>query len=103
MGQDHFRVRGRRDTVVQVEGLNVNLTEVADLLRSHDQVDDAAVRLDQGRLKAFVVVRSRDGSDEVETELRGLLRDLPSAARPDRFRFGSALPRETSGKLADWT
>jgi 4-coumarate--CoA ligase (photoactive yellow protein activation family) len=105
-GQDRFRVEGRRDSVVQVAGVNVNLADLRRLIREQPGVRDAALRLDGDRLKAFVVPDAPDvtpGRNEgLEDRLRAAMHALPPAARPDRFSFGATLPRTAIGKLADW-
>ena len=52
-----FRVDGRQDDVVQVGGTNVSPTKVRGILRSLPAVADADVRLDNGRLRAFLVAK----------------------------------------------
>ena len=93
-----FRVNGRRDTVVQVAGVNVNLSELTANLRAATGAEDAALRLSGDRLKAFIVAdRAR-----AETDLHDFLSSLPAAARPANITWGDALPRTPEGKLADW-
>lgn len=108
LGPDTFRVAGRRDTAVQVGGVNVFPARVAELLRQHPLVDDAVVRLmraDEGsRLKAFVVPAA--GVADL-AHLAGELsawseQALTAAERPRAFNFGAHLPRSTTGKAADW-
>jgi long-chain acyl-CoA synthetase len=103
----HFRPAGRIDLAVQVGGANVFPAYVADVLRMHPAVADAAVRLmraDEGRrLKAFVV--ARPGVDPVG--LRDALaawvgERLTPAERPAAWNIGERLPRQASGKPADW-
>jgi 4-coumarate--CoA ligase (photoactive yellow protein activation family) len=105
-----FRPAGRVDAAVQVGGVNVFPAYVAEVLRMHPQVSDAAVRLmrpDEGRrLKAFVA--PADGVDEAGlAALRAALLDwcaqrLSTAERPAAISFGPSLPRQASGKPADW-
>lgn len=100
-GPADFHVRGRKDRVVQVAGVNVSLDHVRRHLCAHPEVSDAAVRIDGDRLKSFIVSDTAD-APTLEASLRGHLRDLPAPARPDRFTFGTALPRSDTGKLQDW-
>jgi 4-coumarate--CoA ligase len=107
-GERSFRPDGRIDAAVQVGGVNVFPAYVADVLRMHPQVADASVRLmraDEGaRLKAFVVPRAEDADADA------LARDLDAFAaarlhapeRPAAYTFGARLPRQASGKAADW-
>lgn len=100
-----FTVGARADGAVQVGGTNVFPSQVREALLRHPRVADAAVRAmrpDEGtRLKAFVVPRG--AADGLEQELREWIdRELPVPLRPRALRFGDALPRNASGKLADW-
>ena len=93
-----FRVTGRRDTVVQVAGVNVNLTDLKEKLCAATGAEDAAIRLSGTRLKAFVVA----DRTQAEPALHGFLSSLPAPARPSDITWGDALPRTAEGKLADW-
>ena len=107
-----FRPAGRIDQAVQVGGTNVFPGYVADVLRMHPAVADAAVRLmrqDEGRrLKAFIVPRPGHGGDEsADAALREALANwagerLAAAERPAAWTFGERLPRQASGKPGDW-
>lgn len=108
-----FRPLGRIDHAVQVGGVNVFPGYVADVLRMHPHVADAAVRAmrpDEGqRLKAFVVSRGSvvlEGSAEaaaLRAELTAWMSErLSTPERPAAYSFGAALPRQASGKLSDW-
>jgi long-chain acyl-CoA synthetase len=98
-----FVPSGRRDDAVQVGGVNVYPARVAEVLRQHPGVRDAAVRLmrpDEGsRLKAFVVGEGEHLVPLLEAWAAGR---LAVAERPASFTVGAALPRQRSGKLADW-
>jgi len=104
-----FLPAGRIDHAVQVGGTNVFPAYVADVLRMHPAVAEAAVRpmrADEGRrLKAFVV--ARPGHDGDRAALRDALAAwvgarLAPAERPAAWNFGDRLPRQASGKPADW-
>lgn len=104
-----FRPAGRIDQAVQVGGTNVFPAYVADVLRMHPAVEDAAVRLmrpDEGRrLKAFIVPRA--GIDANPAALRDdlsswVVERLATPERPVAWNFGTRLPRQASGKPADW-
>ena len=100
-----FTVGARADGAVQVGGTNVFPSQVREALLRHPRVADAAVRAmrpDEGtRLKAFVVPRG--DAHGLEHELREWIeRELPVPSRPRALRFGDALPRYATGKLADW-
>lgn len=105
---EHFDLAGRRDSAVQVGGVNVDPGAVARVLEDHPAVAQAAVRLmtpeEGARLKAFVV--PADSQAERET-LRAALTDhltarLSAPERPRAITFGPALPRSPLGKAADW-
>lgn len=104
IGERRLRLAGRRDGAVQVGGHNVWPARVVDMIRQVDGVADAAVRLDHsGRLKAFVVIDGdRDPADLTALIERASVEQLSVAERPRNLRFGSALPRNTMGKLEDW-
>lgn len=105
--QDHFRLAGRLDGAVQVGGVNVLPTRVADRLSERPGVRQAAVRLmraDEGfRLKAFIV-------PEPDADLTVLRSDLATwidvklivAERPTTITFGPHLPVGIMGKAVDW-
>ena len=94
-----FDVVGRRDTVVQVAGVNVNLSQLRADLCAATGAQDAAIRLSGDRLRAFVV------ADRLRTEaaLHTFFSNLPAPARPADVTWGDALPRTAEGKLADWS
>lgn len=123
-----FRPAGRIDQAVQVGGTNVFPGYVADVLRMHPGVAEASVRLmrpDEGRrLKAFIVPRAAyiaelaaDPADS-HADARAALADahaalaealsawvgerLATPERPAAWTFGARLPRQASGKPADW-
>jgi 4-coumarate--CoA ligase (photoactive yellow protein activation family) len=110
-----FRPAGRIDAAVQVGGVNVFPSYVAEVLRMHPRVAEASVRLmrpDEGaRLKAFVVPALADadgGAGDAALEaLRAELlvwcaERLSTPERPAAISFGVRLPRQASGKPADW-
>ena len=102
-----FLPAGRIDDAVQVGGTNVFPAHVADVIALHPQVRDAAVRLmrpDEGqRLKAFVVAQPGADVDLLRAELPGWTAErLTAPERPVAWTFGPRLPRQASGKPADW-
>jgi long-chain acyl-CoA synthetase len=104
---DGFDVVRRRDGKVQVAGTNVSCAHVAAVLSEHPDISACAVRPMQAhegaRLKAFIVLAGRANADAVRTELRMWMRSrLTTAETPMDIVFGSALPRDGLGKLADW-
>jgi len=109
IGDVLFRVGPRRDAAVQVCGTNVFPSRVADVLRRHPQVGDAAVRLmrpDEGdRLKAYVVPSAQvtDTRAFLADLERWIDRELSVHERPKALRLGPRLPAGESGKAADWS
>jgi 4-coumarate--CoA ligase (photoactive yellow protein activation family) len=106
---DHrFRPAGRIDAAVQVGGVNVFPSYVAEVLRMHPRVAEASVRLmrpDEGaRLKAFVVPADAGvNEDALRAELLDWCAErLTTPERPAAISFGERLPRQASGKPADW-
>jgi 4-coumarate--CoA ligase (photoactive yellow protein activation family) len=102
-----FLPAGRIDAAVQVGGTNVFPAYVADVLAGHPQVREAAVRLmrpDEGRrLKAFIVAQPGADVDALRAELPGwIAARLAAPERPVAWTFGPRLPRQASGKPADW-
>jgi 4-coumarate--CoA ligase (photoactive yellow protein activation family) len=102
-----FRPLGRVDEAVQVGGVNVFPAYVADVLRLHPAVLEASVRPmrpDEGhRLKAFVVPRNAAAGAGLAQALDAWVRErLGPAERPAAYTFGARLPRQASGKPADW-
>ena len=105
-----FRPLGRIDGAVQVGGVNVFPAYVAEVLCMHPKVAQADVRPmrpDEGRrLKAFVVPAA--GSDLANCDalrdelLAWCAQRLSTAERPAAISFGERLPRQASGKPADW-
>ena len=102
-----FLPAGRVDNAVQVGGMNVFPAYVADVLALHPQVREAAVRLmrpDEGRrLKAFVVAEPGADVGALRAGLPGWIAErLTAPERPVAWTFGPRLPRQASGKPADW-
>ncbi|WP_395704257.1 4-coumarate--CoA ligase [Aquabacterium sp.] len=102
-----FRVCGRLDEAVQVGGTNVFPSQVRQVLLSHPQVADAAVRLmapeEGSRLKAFIVPKPGADHDGLRAELwRWTESRLSAPARPKAYTMGEQLPRGAMGKAADW-
>ncbi|MEO1238072.1 MAG: 4-coumarate--CoA ligase [Pseudomonadota bacterium] len=100
-GARRFKVTGRRDTVVQVAGTTVNLSEVEAAISATPGVDQVCVRPDGTRLKAFVV-RAKTSVHLTERDIRSAFEHLPAVARPEKISFGPCLPVTDTGKAADW-
>jgi benzoate-CoA ligase family protein len=95
--------QGRLDDLIKMGGIWLAPTEVEDVLRGHEDVQDAAiVAIDDGSgvpvLKALVRSERRD--DALPKELLGLCRGrLASFKVPTSFEVVEELPRTPSGKL----
>ena len=102
-----FSLAGRIDGAVQVGGVNVWPSTVADRLRSVAGVADAIVRLmrpeEGARLKAFVVPTGGVAVGDLIGYLQSWI-DLHLSApqRPKDITFGQNLPTSAMGKAADW-
>lgn len=97
-----FLPSGRRDSVVQVGGANINLDELRDtILTLVPEATDCAVRLGaEERIRAFLVMPARS-LDERQISAR-LAGHLSAAALPRSITIGPHLPRATTGKVIDW-
>jgi 4-coumarate--CoA ligase len=103
-----FVPSGRKDGAVQVGGVNVSPQKVAERLKEHGDVADAAVRPVQvegsTRLKAFIVPEAgAEGPEVLKNTLSSwAARHLSTLEQPRHYTIGKALPRNEMGKLADW-
>jgi acyl-CoA synthetase (AMP-forming)/AMP-acid ligase II len=95
-------VTGRASSVVKVGGNRVSTEEVANAMRGHADVAQAAVIAVEdptwtNRLEAFVVLRGAASSDE----LRAWLHErVPAYKVPRSVRFLDELPVDASGKVS---
>jgi acyl-CoA synthetase (AMP-forming)/AMP-acid ligase II len=102
----YLYIVGRKKDVIIVGGLNVQASEVENILASHPAVAEAAVTAVQDSLrgetvKAHVVVSP--GSKTDERELTTFCRGQMEAHKiPGVFEFLKKLPRTSSGKVAKW-
>ena len=101
---------GRHDQNVQVGGVNVSLERVARVLLKHPGIRECSVRLmhpyEGNRLKAFIVPAAMTPSC-LEHLSRPQLwpwikAHLSTPERPRHVTIGDSLPRNATGKLADW-
>ncbi|GLY07126.1 hypothetical protein Acsp01_75050 [Actinoplanes sp. NBRC 101535] len=91
--------RGRADDQVKLHGYRVEPGEVQAVLRGHPAVDRAAVRVDGGRLVAWV--QPRDGhpacsAADLRNHLAGL---LPAYLVPATVELVTNLPLTATGKI----
>jgi acyl-coenzyme A synthetase/AMP-(fatty) acid ligase len=102
-----FRLKGRLDRVVKIEGKRVSLPELEHALRQHPWVLDAAVVPLAGAKEALgaVVVlkeasRLEAGREPLVGALRGfLLERFERVLVPRQWRFPERLPADERGKL----
>jgi acyl-coenzyme A synthetase/AMP-(fatty) acid ligase len=102
-----FRLKGRLDRVVKIEGKRISLPELEHALRQHPWVLDAAVvPLAGGKelLGAVVVLREASRLDEGREPLVGalrafLLQRFERVLVPRQWRFPARLPADERGKL----
>jgi acyl-coenzyme A synthetase/AMP-(fatty) acid ligase len=88
-------IKGRSDSMVVIGGLNVDLTEVEAVLRTHDRVAEAVVVFGDV-IEAHVATIG--GLDE--SELASWCQQRLSGHKiPRRFHFVPDLPRTVNGKL----
>ena len=102
-----FRIAGRRDGAVQVGGINVWPTAVAERLRSIPGVAEVVVRKmreDEGnRLKAFIVPTSGMIQEHLRRDVEAWIEaHLPAPQRPMSISFGTTAPVSGTGKPKDW-
>lgn len=105
-GPRTFYPAGRRDRAVQVGGINVWPSRVANQLAEIPEVEQCAVRLadrtEGSRLKAFIVLKEGTDEHDFRQKLKGILRNFSPEERPVRVEFGRELPRNDMGKPQDW-
>ncbi|MER6345050.1 non-ribosomal peptide synthetase/type I polyketide synthase [Streptomyces sp. NPDC001595] len=96
-----LRFVGRLDDQVKIRGHRVEPGEVEAVLRSFEEVVQAAVLADEGRLAAFVVLRDAGGGTGVDAVVlrRRLARSLPPYMVPARLTLLDALPLTGTGKV----
>jgi acyl-coenzyme A synthetase/AMP-(fatty) acid ligase len=110
-GEGGFRLRGRVDRVVKIEGVRVSLTELDMRLAELEGVAQGAVAVlgESVPYLGGVVVLDVVGTEQLATcgafrlgrhLRRELSLKLPSAALPRRWRFVSQLPAGPLGKTS---
>jgi 4-coumarate--CoA ligase len=107
-GPSKLRPMGRQDQAIQVGGINVFPTSIAQSLESLPEIAAARVRGFQTpagtRLKAFLVPRQTSiPHQELETRVRQWASEhLPAASRPGVYTIGVKIPQNSMGKDSDW-
>lgn len=104
-----FRLLGRADQIVKVEGKRLSLTDMERRLAEHPLVREArlaVVRTRRDQVGAVVVLRSAgrerlgEGKRALNEHLRQYLQQyFERPLLPRRWRYVPALPRDTQGKV----
>ena len=111
-----FSLKGRKDAMVQVGGINVSLNLVSEKLVKHPFIKEAAVRMmrseEGSRLKAFIVLKddAKVGSDLDDLQNRRIYgeieqyiyKNFTTAERPKSITYGLKIPTNRMGKKSDW-
>lgn len=109
LGDGRFRLKGRLDRIVKIEGKRVSLPRVEDALRAHAFVEDAAV-IDlparRGALGAIAVLSGEGkalldgkGAFRLSRDLRKDLKErLEPMELPRLWRFADEIPVNSQGK-----
>ena len=92
---------GRRDQQVQVRGVRVELGEIENLLRGHEDISDVAVidRDDPNGNKFLVAYLTMNNGSGTEHLRQYLAERLPETMLPSAFVELDQLPRTLNGKL----
>jgi benzoate-CoA ligase len=102
---DYYFHVGRSDDCFKVRGMWVSPVEVESVLVEHESVVEAAVVCgkDENGLataRAFVVIRTGEGSEQLKEELRRFASGrLPQHKTPGQIEFISEMPRTSTGKI----
>jgi 3-hydroxymyristoyl/3-hydroxydecanoyl-(acyl carrier protein) dehydratase len=107
---ERFRLLGRADRIVKVEGKRVSLTAIETLLQTHRFVEESrALTLERKRVETAIVMRLSEAGQVQLQQLgrrafiavfRELLQgQLETLAIPRRWRFVEQMPYNVQGKL----
>jgi acetyl-CoA synthetase len=103
--EKNIRVTGRVDDTMKIAGHRLATGELEDAIASHAVVSECAVVPTPHDIKgqapvAFVVLKEKDGSDELKNELvKQAVKIIGPTAKPDRIVFVKELPKTRSGKI----
>jgi 4-hydroxybenzoate-CoA ligase len=104
-GEGRYVYCGRTDDMFKVSGIWVSPFEVEQALIGHPDVMEAAVvpardAQDLEKPKAFVVLKSGEGSDALAGELKDLVKDrIGKWKYPRWIDFVTDLPKTATGKI----
>jgi acyl-coenzyme A synthetase/AMP-(fatty) acid ligase len=93
-GDQPFRLRGRRGSIVDIGTARIDLTRIEQVLAEHDQVREAVV-VGGPEIEAHVGATGPVTADE----LASWCRQHPGVFVPQLFHVVTALPRTANGKL----
>lgn len=114
---NQFVLKGRKDEMVQVGGVNVSLNLVREKLIKHISIKDAAVRImrseEGARLKAFIVLKDNVNSGDELNDLhiqriyadidQYINKNFTTSERPKSITYGAKIPINKMGKSSDWS
>ncbi len=103
---DHYRITGRVDDVLNVSGHRIGTAEVENAINMHAGVVESAVVgyphdvKGQG-IYAYVIFSNTHGDENLTREdiLQTVTRIIGPIAKPDKIQFVSGLPKTRSGKI----
>ncbi|WP_223839057.1 AMP-binding enzyme [Saccharopolyspora pogona] len=104
-----LRLLGRADSVLNIGGLKVDLTEIESILRDHHRVNDAlafcrATEAGQDGAPPMLEAYIATAESVTSEELTEWCRERLSAYKvPRRWHIGADIPRTTQGKAARGT
>jgi 4-coumarate--CoA ligase (photoactive yellow protein activation family) len=102
-GERVFSVIERKDHAVKIAGINVYPLKIEKILKKHNDVKDAVVRLGGERLKAFIVLRDDADVKAAKKSIHDYMQSVLTAHEiPRNITFGEKLPLTPFGKKADW-
>ncbi|MCL2144264.1 MAG: beta-ketoacyl synthase chain length factor [Endomicrobia bacterium] len=102
-GERMFSIIERKDHAVKIAGINVYPLKIEKILKKHNNVKDAVVRLGGERLKAFIVLRDDANVKAAKKSIHDYIQSVLTAHEiPRNITFGNELPLTPFGKKADW-
>lgn len=101
MPDGNIKILGRNDNQVKLRGYRIELNEIISALRSHDQILDAALVLQDGNQSIKMLVAYLVSQVEINySQLRTyLIKRIPSYMVPDQFVQIEKIPLTSSGKV----
>lgn len=99
----HFRVEGRLDSKIQINGYNVCPNDIKYEVSLIPEVNDVAVRVIQSNInnevKLYVAL---DNAAKRSNVMDCLVRKLGAIVSVHNVTFGQQIPKNDMGKLCDW-